>query len=432
MTETATFECVVVGTGPAGLAAALALAAVGVEVAVVGPPPAIHQHAPPASREPTFDVSTPEAPASVGDTRTAALFPGSIELLRNLGAWEAVAPLSAPLRAIRIIDDTGGLLRAPELLFEAREIGLDAFGYNIPNPVLRASLHAAMARRNAVHVVEAAAVTSVAIADRQATLRTAEGTQLAARLIVAADGRQSICRSAAGIGTRSWSYEQCAIATSFAHGRPHDGVSTEFHGRAGPCTAVPLPRLASSLVWVERPATARRLAEMPVAHFRAALEARLHGLLGPLGEIGPRRLFPLSALTADRFGRNRVALVGEAGHVLPPLGAQGLNLSLRDAAALAECVATARRRGDDVGGPDTLARHHEARYLDVASRRLAVDALNRTLLADLLPVQLLRGAGLHLVRAFSPLKRALIHQGLQPPGPLPLLMRPGGGGLLAL
>jgi 2-octaprenyl-6-methoxyphenol hydroxylase len=443
MAEIASFECIVVGTGPAGLAAALALSAVGAEVAVVGPPPTIQPRsslsmsrtgnflAPQGGTEPAVGAGTPEAPASVGDTRTAALFAGSIELLRNLGVWDAVAPESAPVRAIRIIDDTGGLLRAPEVLFEAGEIGLDFFGYNVPNAVLRATLHDAVTRHRRVHVVEPAAVTSVAIGHEQAILRTAEGAELAARLIVAADGRQSICRSAAGIETHSWGYEQSAIATSFAHRRVHDGISTEFHRRTGPCTTVPLPGLASSLVWVDRPAIAQRFAELPVADFRAALETRLHGLLGTLGEIGPRRLFPLSGLTADRFGRNRVALVGEAGHVLPPIGAQGLNLSLRDAAALAECVAEARRRGDDVGGPETLARHHGARRLDIASRRLGIDALNRTLIADLLPVHLLRGAGLHLVRAFSPLKRVLIQQGLHPPGPLPLLMRPGGGGLLA-
>jgi 2-octaprenyl-6-methoxyphenol hydroxylase len=410
MPGTANFESIVVGTGPAGLAAALALAAVGAEAAVVGPPPTM----PPQ-----------------GDTRTAALFAGSIELLRNVGVWDAVARESAPLRAIRIIDDTGGLLRAPEVLFEAREVGLDVFGYNVPNSALHAALHEGARRDRRVRVVETAAVAAVDLAHGQATLRTADGARLTAKLIVGADGRRSICRSAAGIGTHSWAYEQSAIATRFSHGRAHDGVSNEFHRRAGPCTTVPLPELASSLVWVERPAIAQHVADMSDAAFRAALEGQLHGLLGTLGDVGPRRVFPLSGLTADRFAQNRVALAGEAGHVLPPIGAQGLNLSLRDAAVLAQCVAEARRRGDDVGGPGALARYHELRRLDVGSRRLAVDALNRTLLADLLPVHLLRGAGLHLIRAISPLKRTLMHQGLEPFGAQPLLMQPGGGGLLA-
>lgn len=446
MVNTATFECIVVGTGPAGLAAAMALAAVGTEVAVVGPAPVLRPQSalrmggretvPPtggggiASGGRTSDDITVEPPARARDTRSAALFTGSIDFLRNLGVWDAVASESAPLHAIRIIDDTGGLLRAPEVLFEAGEIGLDVFGYNVPNAALVAALHHAAAQHPRVHMVATAAVTSVDIGHWQATLRTTEHAELATRLIVAADGRQSLCRSAAGIGTQSWAYEQSAIATSFAHRRSHDGVSTEFHRPGGPCTTVPLPGLASSLVWVDRPAIAHRLADLPVAEFRAALEDRLHGLLGILGEIGLRRLFPLSGLTADRFGQNRVALVGEAGHVMPPIGAQGLNLSLRDAATLAECVAEARGRGADVGGPETLARHHDARHLDVASRGLAVDILNRTLIADFLPVQLLRGAGLHLVQAFPTLKQAVIHQGLQPPGSLPLLMQPGGGGLL--
>jgi 2-octaprenyl-6-methoxyphenol hydroxylase len=410
MSEAAAPECCVVGTGPAGLSAALALAAAGSEVALVGP--------------------RVERQTSARDTRTAALFPGSVEFLRNLGVWEAVAPESAPLRAIRIVDDTGRLLRGPEVLFEAHEIGLDAFGYNVPNAALSAALQDAAANHHRVYTVETAAVTNVDIGDEQAAVRTTEGALVAAKLIVAADGRQSTCRSAAGIGTRSWAYEQSAIATSFAHRRPHDSVSTEFHRPAGPCTTVPLPGLSSSLVWVDRPAIAQRLTELPVAEFQEALEARLHGLLGTLAEIGPRRLFPLGGLTADRFGQNRVALVGETGHVMPPIGAQGLNLSLRDAATLADCVAEARRRGDDAGGPETLRRYHEARQADVTSRSLVVDALNRTLIADLLPVHLLRGAALHVVHAFAPLKHALIDQGLKPPGPLPRLMQPGGGGLL--
>jgi 2-octaprenyl-6-methoxyphenol hydroxylase len=253
---------------------------------------------------------------------------------------------------------------------------------------------------------------------------TAEGHAASARLAAAADGRNSMCRAAAGITTTAWSYDQSAIATRFDHGRPHHGVSTEFHRGAGPMTTVPLPGLASSLVWVERPEIARDLSEMDAETFRDALSERLQGLLGRIGEIGPRRPFPLSGLTADTFAANRVALVGEAGHVIPPIGAQGLNLGLRDAAVLADHVSDALARGDDVGGPDVLQRYHDARQSDIGSRSLAVDALNRTLLSTLLPVSLMRGFGLHMIRAFGPLKRALIAQGLEPAGPRPRLMQP--------
>jgi 2-octaprenyl-6-methoxyphenol hydroxylase len=156
------------------------------------------------------------------------------------------------------------------------------------------------------------------------------------------------------------------------------------------------------------------------------LETRLQGLLGHVGAIGPRRLFPLSGLTAEAYARSRVALIGEAGHVIPPIGAQGLNLGFRDAATLADCVADSMARGDDIGGQEVMQRYHALRKVDVETRIMAVDALNRTLLSTLLPVSLLRGFGMHLIRAFGPLKRALIRQGLEPVGPRPRLMESVG------
>jgi 2-octaprenyl-6-methoxyphenol hydroxylase len=409
MSTTTASACIVVGTGPAGLATALALGAVGANAVLAGPP---------------------AASAVAGDTRTAALFTGSIALLDNLGVWAKVRSASAPLKAIRIVDDTGRLLRAPEVLFEAREIGLEAFGWNVPNAALAEALWAAVRRDPRIAVVETARVTGVDIEKAAAIVRTAEGHVLRAPLLAAADGRGSICRAAAGIATTGYDYDQAAIATRFDHGRAHDGVSTEFHRPGGPLTTVPMPGRASSLVWVERPAVARHLAGLGNEPFRAVLEARLQGLLGRVIAVGPRRLFPLGTATAASFAQNRVALVGEAAHVIPPIGAQGLNLGLRDAATLAGCVADALRRGDDPGAPETLRRYHEARAGDVASRSLAVDALNRTLLSTLLPVSLMRGLGLHVIRAVGPLKRSLIRQGLEPPGPRPPLMEPGGGGLI--
>lgn len=411
MTITTTSACIVVGTGPAGLAAALAVAEAGADVTLAGPP---------------------AADAAAADTRTAALFNGSIDLLRNLGVWGGLEEVSAPLKGIRIVDDIGGLLRAPEVLFEAREIGERVFGWNVPNAALTAALWEGVRRSSRITVVETARVEEVQVGGDGATARTAEGGAIRARLVLAADGRQSVCRAAAGIGTTAWDYDQAAIAVRFEHGRPHDNVSTEFHRASGPLTVVPLPGLACGLVWVERPAIARRLAALDDDGFRVALEMRLQGLLGHVGELGPRRLFPLTGLTAEVFARSRVALIGEAGHVIPPIGAQGLNLGLRDAATIADCVAEAMSRGDDIGGPEVMQRYHEQRKVDVESRILAVDVLNRTLLSTLLPVSLLRGFGMHLIRAFGPLKRALIRQGLEPAGPRPRLMEPGGRVAMAL
>jgi len=398
MENDAQHDVAVVGAGPAGLAAALGIACQGAKVAIVGPPTA------------------------AADNRTAALFTGSLQLVRSLGAWDDCSASGEPLLAIRIIDDTGSLLRAPEVLFTAAEVGLDAFGCNIPNVVLTQALRRQAAANGAITLLETS-VTSLDIGSASAALRLADGTSLSARLVIGADGRKSLCRSAAGIGTREWAYEQSALTCTFAHQRPHDGISTEFHRLAGPLTVVPSPGKSSSLVWVDRPAIARRLAGLDETAYRGALEARLQGLLGPIREIGPRSVFPLSGLVAEGAARNRVALVGEAAHVIPPIGAQGLNLGLRDAALIADCVGDALRLGGDIGAPQTLETYARARRLDIVTRAWSIDLLNRSLISGFLPVQLIRGLGLHALKTIGPLRRLAIREGLAPSYVAPSLMR---------
>jgi 2-octaprenyl-6-methoxyphenol hydroxylase len=401
-----------VGGGPAGLAAALCLGRLGIETALVAQP-----HRPTGGDH---------------DHRTAALFTGSVELLRNLGVWECVAQASEPLEAIRIIDDTGALLRAPEVVFTAAEVGLGAFGANVPNLALVAGLlEATCTPGSNVAFIETAGVTRLEIGERSVRLHLKDRGTIEAQLVAGAEGRRSISRESAGIGTRAWDYPQSALVCSFAHERPHNRISTEFHRPAGPCTTVPLPGNASSLVWVETRSEAQRLAMLDETAFRDALETRLQGLLGAVGTIGPRAVFPLSGLSAEAFGRNRVALIGEAGHVVPPIGAQGLNLGLRDGAALADCVADALREGRDPGGAATLEAYNGARRIDVSSRIFAIDVLNRSLISGLLPVHLARGLGIHALRAIGPLRRAVIREGLDHQLLKPSLMQPGGEAALA-
>lgn len=406
------FTAAVVGGGPAGLAAALALGAAGADVVLAAPPHRAAGQAP--------------------DNRTAALFAGSIEFLKNLGVWDLIAPHSAPITAIRILDDTGALLRAPEVTFTAAEVGLDVFGWNVPNNALVAGLTAGASKpESGVTLQSTLGIAQVEIGNDVATLTSQEGDRFEVLLVAGADGRNSLCRTAAGIATRTWSYPQAAIATSFRHSRPHGSVSTEFHRPAGPFTTVPLPDLSSSLVWVERPEEAQRLAALDEAAFRTAVEIRLQGLLGALGKIAPRAVFPLSGLTAERFGGNRVALVGEAGHVIPPIGAQGLNLGIRDAAALADCVAEALAAGRDPGGSVALDAYSARRRSDVTSRITTIDVLNRSLISDFVPVHLARGMGLVALKTFGPLRRLAIREGLQPSQSLPSLLKPEGAALLA-
>jgi 2-octaprenyl-6-methoxyphenol hydroxylase len=410
MTDPNEPRAIVVGGGPAGLAAALSLSAAGLTTHLAAGPhrPGGHDR----------------------DRRTAALFAGSIELLRNLGVWDACAPHCAPLKAIRLVDDTGRFLKAPEVTFHAREADLEAFGYNVPNDVLVDALMARAASAPGLTLHTTAGARQIVVGPDDVTVTLAEGQTLSAPIVAAADGRKSPTRDAAGITVTTWSYPQTAIVTWFTHQRDHEGVSTEFHRTVGPFTTVPMPGRASSLVWVEEPGEAQRLLGLSEAEFRRAIETRLAGLLGTIGEIGPRAAFPLSGLTPDVFARNRVALVGESGHVIPPIGAQGLNLGLRDAATLADCAAEALAAGRDPGGREVMERYSTLRAPDVTGRINTVDILNRTLLSPYLPIHLLRGFGLHILNNLGPLRRRLVQEGVQPSGYVPHLMRPNGTTLL--
>jgi 2-octaprenyl-6-methoxyphenol hydroxylase len=390
-------EVVVVGGGPAGLTAALALASAGVATALLAPPRA-------------------------HDNRTTALHRGSITALETLGVWQRCRHEAAALIAIRIVDDTARLMRAPEVTFAAAELGYEAFGYNIENKHLVAALTARAAEFPAFRRIEEAA-TSIELGEDGVTVSHAGGARIRARLAVGADGRNSICRIAAGIEIDCRTCPQTALAVNFRHARPHHHVSTEFHTETGPFTLVPLPGLRCGLVCVVDRGEAEDLLLLDDSTLAAEIERRSHSILGRTTVEPGRGAFPLEVATARSFAARRVALIGEAAHVIPPIGAQGLNLGLRDAATIGELVAAAQRDGRDVGADDLLAEYNRLRRNDIASRTLAVDLLNRSLLTDFLPVQGLRGFGLYLVDQIGPLRRALMREGIAPSGTAPRLMR---------
>jgi 2-octaprenyl-6-methoxyphenol hydroxylase len=391
-------EVAIVGGGPVGLTAAIALAGAGVETALVA------------------------KPAGAPDNRTTALLASSVTALDTLGVWQRCRADAAPLRIMRIIDDTGRLLRAPEVHFAAGEIGLDAFGYNIENRYLLAALEArARALTSLAFIVDEAQ--AVAIEDTHVTVKLEHGDPLTAQLAIGADGRRSLCRQAAGIATDGQRYRQTALTFNLRHQRPHQDSSTEFHTPTGPFTLVPLPGLRSSLVLVVDPGEAARIATLPEGELAAEIERRSHSILGKIAPEAGRGAFPLAIETARRFAVARMALVGEAAHVLPPIGAQGLNLGLRDAAAIGELVVAARRNGSDVGASDLADRYDRSRRADVTSRALAVDLLNRSLLSDFLPMQGARGLSLFLMERIGPLRRAIMREGVAPASAQPRLMR---------
>ncbi|MDB5598383.1 MAG: 2-octaprenyl-6-methoxyphenol hydroxylase [Xanthobacteraceae bacterium] len=394
-----TVEVAIVGGGPAGLTAAVALAGAGVPVALVSP-----------------------APVSLQDHRTTALFGGSVTALETLGVWEACRPHAAPMHEMRLVDATARLWRAPEVRFTAREIDLDAFGANIENRHLLAALEARAAALPSLTRYPVVA-TTIAPGPEGVTVTLADGRTLDARLVIGADGRKSACRTAAGIATQAHDYPQHALTLNFAHTRPHRNISTEFHTETGPFTLVPLPGLRSSLVWVLDPAGAKRLGALDDKALGEAIEQQAHSLLGKVTPEPGRGLFPLRVETARHFAALRIGLIGEAAHVIPPIGAQGLNLGLRDAATLSELVIAAHRAGHDVGGPEVTNAYDSARRADVGARTLAVDLMNRSLLTDFLPVQGLRGVGLYLAGRVGPLRRALMREGVTPAASQPRLMR---------
>ena len=395
MSDTISAEVAVIGGGPAGLVAAIALATAGIDTLLIAPP-----------AEP--------------DHRTTALLAGSVTALETLGVWPACVPHAAPLRTIRLIDATQRLIRAPEVLFTAAEIGLDAFGHNIENRHLITALEARavelqLARFTGAAVLIAPDAAGVSIKHTDGEARV--------RLVIGADGRRSLCRAAAGIETTQRAYPQTALTLNLAHTRPHLDTSSEFHTESGPFTLVPLPGRRSSLVCVLDPAHAARLAAMGDVGLSVEIERRAHSLLGAMSVEPGRGIFPLAIETAASFARERIALVGEAAHVVPPIGAQGLNLGLRDGATIAELTAEARRQNIDIGAPEVLARYDTQRRADVTSRSIAVDLLNRSLLTDFLPAQGARGLSLYLVDRIGPLRRALMREGVAPAAAQPRLMR---------
>lgn len=383
------FDIAIVGAGLAGSLAALALADSGRTVALVAPP------------------------ARAADGRTTALMDQSITFLKTLGLWDDIAPHAAALETMQILDGTTRLLRAPPVAFRAGEVGLAAFGYNIPNAPFLAVLDARIAASGNIVRLENG-VTAANAFGQGVELVLGDGERVTARLVVGADGKKSLVRENAGIDVRSWSYPQAALVLNFAHERPHGNVSTEFHTESGPFTQVPLPGRRSSLVWVLPPKEAARLRDLPPADLGRAVEERMQSMLGKVTVEGPAQSFPLSGMTARRFGKGRVALVGEAAHAFPPIGAQGLNLSLRDIMVLRELIQEIEPANYDGIGE----RFDRKRQADIRSRTVSVDLLNRSLLSDFLPVQFLRSAGLHLISALGPLRSIVMREGIEPGGAL--------------
>ena len=390
-------DILVSGGGVAGLTAAAGFASAGFRVICTDPTP-------PAT----------ERDAAGADQRTTAFLHPSIAVLQAAGLWQRLEPHAAPLQIMRIID-AGGPTPEPRITkdFDAAEISDQPFGWNLPNWLLRREMVARLAELPGVTFLPGTATARLMTREAQALATLSDGTTVAARLVVAADGRASTVREATGIAVKTIRYGQKALAFATTHPIPHQNVSTEIHRSGGPFTLVPLPdrdgRPSSAVVWMETGPEVQRLAALPVPAFEAEINARSCGILGPLTLVSPRGVWPIISQIAARMSAERVALIAEAAHVVPPIGAQGLNMSLADLAALLD-LATANPA--DLGSRAMLDAYHRKRHFEVQARVTGIDALNRASMLGDPALRDLRAAALNALYSLAPVRKTLMKAGL--------------------
>jgi 2-octaprenyl-6-methoxyphenol hydroxylase len=369
------------------------------------------------------------------DGRSSAIAYGSKLVLDGVGLWPLVADEAEPIREIRVADDDSPLF----LHYDHRDLAAPGeaaspLGYIVENRVLRRALFERAGTLPSLRLLAPRTLGPITADDSGTVATLADGTRLHARLVAAADGKESALRRAAGIRTVEWRYKQTGIVTTVAHERPHAGIAIEHFLPAGPFAILPmtdepaadagLPRRPrSSIVWTEDAALAPHIVALPDAEFAAELAARFGDFLGAVAPVGPRWAYPLSLMQAETYIAQRLALVGEAAHVIHPIAGQGLNVGIRDVAALAEAVVDARRLGLDIGDDSVLERYQRWRRLDAVLLAAVTDGLNRLFSNTIAPVKLVRGLGLAAVDRLPPLKRLLMQHAMGTLGERPRLAR---------
>ena len=387
-------DILVSGGGIAGLITAAAFGSAGYSVICVDP-------APPVTEE----------SAQGSDLRSTAFLHPSIAVLGAAGLWDRLAPHATALQVMRIID-AGGKHSQARLTrdFNAAEISDQPFGWNLPNWLLKREISARLSQLQNVRFLPGTGTAGLLVRDSEALATLSDGSNIRARLVIGADGRHSAVRRALGIGTRTLRYGQKALAFAVTHDRPHENVSTEIHRSGGPFTLVPLPdrdgKPSSAVVWMERGAETARLSALPREDFATELNIRSAGVLGQLTQVTRLTEWPIISQIADRFTGPRTALIAEAAHVVPPIGAQGLNMSLADLAALIDLSS------GDPGGAKSLAAYERRRRPEAMARLLGIDALNRASMISARPLRDLRAATLGGLYAIAPLRRVMMRAGL--------------------
>ena len=390
-------DILVSGGGVAGLTAAAAFASAGFSVICTDPAPPI------TARD-----------ATGADHRSTAFLHPSIPVLQAAGLWDRLAPFAAPLQIMRIVD-AGGPVAEPRIIkdFNATEISDQPFGWNLPNWLLRREMVARLEELPNVTFLPGTATAQVMAREAEALVTLSDGRRISARLIAAADGRSSVVREQMGITVKTTRYGQKALAFTTTHEIPHHNVSTEIHRTGGPFTLVPLPdrngRPASSVVWMETGPEVARLSALPRDAFEAAMYERSCGMLGPLTLDSALTIWPIITQVASHMTATRTALIAEAAHVMPPIGAQGLNMSLADLSALMDLAVA---NPTDLGSAQMLAAFERKRHVEVKARLAGIDLLNRTSMLGEPFLRDLRAGALNALYSMAPVRKTLMKAGL--------------------
>ncbi|MEC3861048.1 UbiH/UbiF family hydroxylase [Mesobacterium sp. TK19101] len=390
-------DIVISGGGIAGLTAAAAFGTQGFNVLCVDPAP---------------PVTTRDSDGS--DLRTTAFLQPAQAFLERAGLWARLAPHAMPLQTMRIVD-AGGDIPEPRVIkdFDASDISALPFGWNLPNWLLRREMAAHLDQMPTVDFRPGTATTTLFTRTAEARVGLSDGTNVRCKLVIAADGRGSPMRKAAGIGVHTTRFGQKALAFAVTHPIPHGNVSTEIHRTGGPFTLVPLPDYnglpSSAVVWMEEGPKAQDLFALADADLERAMTDRSCGLFGPLKLASRRTIWPIIAQHADTLYGERLALVAEAAHVVPPIGAQGLNMSLNDMVALLEL---AEKHRDTLGDQPMLQAYHRARMTDIRARVAGITLLNRTSMLSARPLRDLRAKGLDALYSIKPVRTTLMQMGL--------------------
>ncbi|AUC51945.1 2-octaprenyl-6-methoxyphenyl hydroxylase [Sagittula sp. P11] len=391
------YDITISGGGIAGLTAAAAFAQAGFSTLVVDP-------APPVT----------EREAEGSDLRTTAFLQPAQSFLDEVGLWQRLAGHAMPLQTMRIVD-AGGAAPEPRVVkdFDAGDISDKPFGWNLPNWLLRREMAARLGELAQVDFRPGTATTGLFTREGEARVSLSDGSRIRTRLVIAADGRNSPMRQAAGIGVHTTRFGQKALAYAVTHPIPHGNVSTEVHRTGGPFTLVPLPdfegRPSSAIVWMDDGPKSEKRMTLDKAAFEAEMSERSCHLFGPLELASRRSIWPIIAQEAEHLTGQRLALVAEAAHVVPPIGAQGLNMSLRDLVTLRDLAVA---HPDRLGDAEMLDTYHRRRITDIRARVAGITALNRISQMSSQPLRDLRARGLDALYGLKPVRTSLMKMGL--------------------